>query len=59
MPATKDEYLSLMALTVLVVTNQDRLLVSQLRHECLLEMSRLFTVFDKKQARSLRAICWY
>lgn len=56
-PAIKDEYLSLIAGGDLVVTDQDRLLVSLLRHDRLLELTRLFTLFDKKkQARSLRVI---
>lgn len=43
-----DEYLSLISGGELVVTEQDRLLVSLLRHDRLLEMTRLFTLFDKK-----------
>ncbi len=38
------------------MTDQDRLLVSLLRHDRLLELTRLFTLFDKKQARLLRVI---
>ena len=44
----RDEYLSLIAGGDLVVTDQDRLLVSLLRHDRLLEMTRLYTLFDKK-----------
>ncbi len=44
----RDEYLSLIAGGDLVVTDQDRLLVSLLRHDRLLEMTQLFTLFDKK-----------
>ncbi|EHZ2721569.1 type I restriction endonuclease subunit R [Vibrio vulnificus] len=44
----RDEYLSLIAGGKLVVTDQDRLLVSLLRHDRLLEMTQLFTLFDKK-----------
>ncbi|NMU81870.1 hypothetical protein HKB16_03160, partial [Vibrio parahaemolyticus] len=44
----QDEYLSLIAGGKLVVTDQDRLLVSLLRHDRLLEMTQLFTLFDKK-----------
>ncbi|MGL6315682.1 type I restriction endonuclease subunit R [Vibrio sp. WXL103] len=43
----KDEYLSLIQGGDLVVTDQDRMLVSLLRHDRLLEMTRLFTLFDK------------
>ncbi|WP_256384596.1 type I restriction endonuclease subunit R [Photobacterium toruni] len=49
--ALKDEYLSLIAGGDLVVTDQDRLLVSLLRHDRLLEMMRLFTLFDKKAGK--------
>ncbi|GAC28618.1 type I restriction endonuclease subunit R [Brumicola pallidula] len=44
----KDDYLSLLAAGDLTVTDQDRLIVSLLRPERLLEMTRLFTLFDKK-----------
>ncbi|EJG0639399.1 type I restriction endonuclease subunit R [Vibrio parahaemolyticus] len=44
----RDEYLSLIAGGKLVITDQDRLLVSLLRHDRLLEMTQLFTLFDKK-----------
>lgn len=44
----RDEYLSLIAGGELVVTDQDRLLVSLLRRDRLLEMTRLFILFDKK-----------
>ena len=46
-----DEYQSLVAGGNLVVTDQDRLLVSLLRHDRLLEMTRLFTLFDKKAGK--------
>ncbi len=46
--AVKDEYLSLMAGGELTVTDQDRLLVSLLRPDRLLEMARFYTLFDKK-----------
>ncbi len=49
--AVKDEYLSLIAGGDLVVTDQDRLLVSLLRHDRLLELTRLFTLFDKKAGK--------
>ncbi|PSV06504.1 DEAD/DEAH box helicase [Photobacterium kishitanii] len=49
--ALKDEYLSLIAGGDLVVTDQDRLLVSLLHHDRLLEMTRLFTLFDKKAGK--------
>ncbi len=52
----RDEYFSLIAGGELVVTDQDRLLVSLLRHDRLLEMTRLFTLFDKKRARLLLVI---
>lgn len=44
----KNEYLSLMDGGELVVTDQDRLIASLLRPERLLEMTRLFTLFDTK-----------
>ena len=44
----KDDYLSLVAAGDLTVTDQDRLIVSLLRPERLLDMTRLFTLFDKK-----------
>ncbi len=47
----KDEYLSLIAAGDLTVTDQDRLIISLLRPERLLEMSRLFTLFDKKAGK--------
>ncbi|MBD1389257.1 type I restriction endonuclease subunit R [Neiella sp. HB171785] len=47
----RDEYLSLISGGELVVTDQDRLLVSLLRHDRLLEMTRLFTLFDKKAGK--------
>lgn len=50
-PKVRDEYLSLIAGGELVVTDQDRLLVSLLRHDRLLEMTRLFTLFDKKAGK--------
>ncbi|MBC8210092.1 MAG: type I restriction endonuclease subunit R [Gammaproteobacteria bacterium] len=46
--AARDEYLSLIADGDLTVTDQDRLLVSLLRPDRLLEMTRLYTLFDKK-----------
>ncbi|NVP02102.1 HsdR family type I site-specific deoxyribonuclease, partial [Photobacterium damselae subsp. damselae] len=49
--AVKNEYLSLISGGDLVVTDQDRLLVSLLRHDRLLEMTRLFTLFDKKAGK--------
>ena len=47
----RDEYLSLIASGDLVVTDQDRLLVSLLRHDRLLEMTQLYTLFDKKAGK--------
>ena len=47
----RDEYQSLVAGGNLVVTDQDRLLVSLLRHDRLLEMTQLFTLFDKKAGK--------
>ncbi|MCL1125789.1 HsdR family type I site-specific deoxyribonuclease [Shewanella surugensis] len=44
----RDEYLSLITGGDLVVTGQDRLLVCLLRPDRLLEMTRLYTLFDKK-----------
>ncbi|WP_263080639.1 HsdR family type I site-specific deoxyribonuclease [Endozoicomonas sp. Mp262] len=45
------EYLSLVAGGDRVVTDQDRLLAAILRHDRLLEMTRLFTLFDKKAGK--------
>ncbi|MEZ9668459.1 type I restriction endonuclease subunit R [Vibrio breoganii] len=47
----RDEYLSLVAGGDLALTDQDRLIVSLLRHDRLLEMTRLFTLFDKKAGK--------
>jgi type I restriction enzyme R subunit len=47
----REEYRSLLAGGELVVTDQDRLLTSLLRHDRLLEMTRLFTLFDKKSGK--------
>ena len=47
----KDDYLSLVAVGDLTVTDQDRLIVSLLRPERLLDMTRLFTLFDKKAGK--------
>ncbi|MHA7586641.1 type I restriction endonuclease subunit R [Vibrio harveyi] len=47
----RDEYLSLIAGGDLMVTDQDRLLVSLLRHDRLLEMTQLFTLFEKKAGK--------
>lgn len=46
--AAKSEYLSLINAGDLVVTDQDRLIISLLQPERLLEMTRMFTLFDKK-----------
>ena len=50
---TKDrtDYLSLVTAGDLAVTDQDRLIVSLLRPERLLDMTRLFTLFDKKAGK--------
>lgn len=47
----KTEFLSLLNAGELAVTDQDRLLISLLRPDRLLEMSRLFTLFDKKAGK--------
>jgi type I restriction enzyme R subunit len=47
----KADYLSLVAAGQLTITDQDRLIVSLLRPERLLDMTRLFTLFDKKAGR--------
>ncbi len=47
----KDDYLSLVDAGDLAVTDQDRLIVSLLRPERLLDMTRLFTLFDKKAGK--------
>ncbi|MFD1009103.1 type I restriction endonuclease subunit R [Oceanisphaera ostreae] len=44
----KDDYQSLIAAGDLTVTDQDKLIVSLLSPERLLDMTRLFTLFDKK-----------
>jgi type I restriction enzyme R subunit len=49
--SAKDEYLTLIAAGDLTVTDQDRLIISLLRPERLLEMTRLFTLFDKKAGK--------
>lgn len=50
-PSEKDEYLTLLASGELAVTDQDRLVISLLRPDRLLEMVRLFTLFDKKAGK--------
>lgn len=47
----KNEYKSLIAGGDLVVTDQDRLIISLLQPQRLLEMTRLFTLFDKKAGK--------
>ena len=47
-PHYRKNYQDLIAGGDLVVTNQDRLLVSLLRPDRLLDMTRLFTLFDKR-----------
>jgi len=47
----KDEYLTLLAGGDLAVTDQDRLIISLLRPDCLLEMARLYTLFDQKAGK--------
>ena len=49
--SAKKEYLSLINAGDLVVTDQDRLIVSLLKPERLLEMTRMFTLFDKKAGK--------
>ena len=49
--SAKREYLSLINAGDLVVTDQDRLIVSLLQPQRLLEMTRLFTLFDKKAGK--------
>ncbi|WP_231116617.1 type I restriction endonuclease subunit R [Piscirickettsia salmonis] len=49
--AAKDEYLSLIAAGELTITDQDRLLVSLLRPDRLLEMTRLYILFQKKAGK--------
>lgn len=50
-PATQDWYQTLLAAGELAVTDQDRLLISLLSPDRLLEMTRLFTLFDKKAGK--------
>ena len=47
----KNEYKSLIAGGDLAVTDQDRLIISLLKPQRLLEMTRLFTLFDKKAGK--------
>ena len=47
----KYDYLSLISAGDLTVTDQDRLIISLLRPERLLEMTRLFTLFDTKAGK--------
>jgi len=47
----RTDYLSLVTAGDLAVTDQDRLIVSLLRPERLLDMTRLFTLFDKKAGK--------
>ncbi len=49
--SVRHEYTALIAGGQRVVTEQDRLLVSLLRPDRLLDMTRLFTLFDKKAGR--------
>ncbi len=49
--SVKESYLALMNGGDLVVTDQDRLIISLLQPERLLEMTRLFTLFDKKAGK--------
>ena len=49
--SVKNEYLSLINAGELMVTDQDRLIVSLLQPERLLEMTRMFTLFDKKAGK--------
>jgi type I restriction enzyme R subunit len=49
--SAKAEYLSLLAGGDLAVTDQDRLIISLLRPDRLLEMTRLYTLFDKKAGK--------
>lgn len=47
----KNEYLSLIAVGNLAVTDQDRILISILRPDRLLEMTRLYTLFDERHGK--------
>ena len=49
--SAKRDYLSLINAGDLVVTDQDRLIISLLQPERLLEIMRLFTLFDKKAGK--------
>ena len=49
--SVRETYLSLIAGGELVVTDQDRLLVALLRPDRLLDMAKLFTLFDKKAGK--------
>ena len=49
--SAKKEYLSLINAGDLMVTDQDRLIISLLQPERLLEMTRMFTLFDKKAGK--------
>ena len=50
-PHTRQEYEALIAGGQRIVTDQDRLLISLLRPDRLLDVTRLFTLFDKKVGR--------
>ncbi|ASJ72805.1 type I restriction endonuclease subunit R [Granulosicoccus antarcticus] len=50
-PSARKEYETLTSGGQRIVTDQDRLLTSLLRPERLLDMTRLFTLFDKKAGR--------
>ena len=49
--SSKQEYLSLIGGGALAVTDQDRLIVSLLQPDRLLDMTRLYTLFDKKAGK--------
>lgn len=49
--SVRSEYEAMLAGGELAVTDQDRLLVSLLRPDRLLDMARLFTIFDKKAGK--------
>ncbi len=49
--ASQQEYLSLISGGELTVTDQDRLIISLLRPDRLLDMARLYTLFDKKAGK--------
>lgn len=58
-PADRNWYQQLIAAGELAVSGQDKLLISLLSPERLLEMTRFFTLFDKKNGKIVAPISRY